>query len=129
MMGKWMIEADFPIPLSLSLSLSFQGHKSPITSMCFSENGYYLSTTSSDANEGVKLWDLRKLQNFHTIDVSDQASGQKFGKKPPGVFAQFDKSGAFLAVGCGKSVQVRRQHAFSTLILLFFSLSLFRSKK
>jgi len=85
---------------------TFQGHKSPITSMCFSENGYYLSTTSSDANEGVKLWDLRKLQNFHTIDVSDQASGQKFGKKPPGVFAQFDKSGAFLAVGCGKSVQV-----------------------
>ncbi len=85
---------------------TFQGHKSAIASVSFSENGYYLATTSVDAEEGVKLWDLRKLQNFHTIDVRGQASGQKFGKKAPGVFAQFDSSGAFLAVGCGKSAQI-----------------------
>ena len=34
--------------------------------MSFSENGYYLATTADD---GVKLWDLRKLKNFKSIEA------------------------------------------------------------
>ena len=39
------------------------GHKGPVHSMSFSENGYYLATAADD---GVKLWDLRKLKNFQS---------------------------------------------------------------
>ena len=34
--------------------------------MSFSENGYYLATAAED---GVKLWDLRKLKNFKSLDA------------------------------------------------------------
>lgn len=34
--------------------------------MSFSENGYYLATAADD---GVKLWDLRKLKNFKSLDA------------------------------------------------------------
>lgn len=36
----------------------FEGHKGPVTSLSFSENGYYLATAAGD---GVKLW-VRALQ-------------------------------------------------------------------
>lgn len=42
----------------------FEGHKGPVSGLCFSENGYYLATAADD---GVKLWDLRKLKNFRTL--------------------------------------------------------------
>ena len=45
---------------------SFTGHKGAVHSMSFSENGYYLATTADD---GVKLWDLRKLKNFKSIEA------------------------------------------------------------
>lgn len=40
---------------------SFDGHAAPVTSLSFSENGYYLASAAADC---VKLWDLRKLKNF-----------------------------------------------------------------
>ena len=39
--------------------------------MSFSENGYYLATTADD---GVKLWDLRKLKNFKSIEAVSEDS-------------------------------------------------------
>ena len=42
----------------------FEGHKGPVSGLCFSENGYFLATAAAD---GVKLWDLRKLKNFRTL--------------------------------------------------------------
>lgn len=59
----------------------FEGHTGPITSLSFSENGYYLATSAAD---GVKLWDLRKLKNFRTLEG---AVGE----------AAFDLSGLYLA--------------------------------
>lgn len=85
---------------------TMQGHKGSVTSLCFSENGFYMSTASADHAEGVKIWDLRKLQNVHTIDLGPLTSGQKFGKKPPKVVTTFDSTGAYLGVGCGGAVQV-----------------------
>ena len=43
---------------------SFEGHANPIRHVSFSENGYQMATTSSEA---VKLWDLRKLRNLETL--------------------------------------------------------------
>lgn len=40
-----------------------------VTSISFSENGYYLATAAGDS---VKLWDLRKLKNIKTIEPYDK---------------------------------------------------------
>ena len=61
-----------------------EGHVGAVTSMSFSENGYYLATCAQD---GVKLWDLRKLKNFKSVE----AAGVKC--------VRFDLSGHYLAVG------------------------------
>jgi len=45
---------------------TFKGHSGKVSALAFSENGYYLA--SGDETGVVKLWDLRKLQNFHTIE-------------------------------------------------------------
>jgi pre-mRNA-processing factor 19 len=74
--------------------LAHEGHK--ISSIGFSENGYYLAT-SSDSQGLVKLWDLRKLSNFHTIDLS--AHGVSGVTK-----VAFDFSAQYLGVAAGSSV-------------------------
>ena len=61
-----------------------EGHVGAVTSMSFSENGYYLATCAQD---GVKLWDLRKLKNFKSVEAA--------GVRCVG----FDRSGHYLAVG------------------------------
>lgn len=38
---------------------TFEGHAGSISSLSFSENGYYLATGDDSAN--VKIWDLRKV--------------------------------------------------------------------
>ncbi|CAL5224503.1 g7199 [Coccomyxa viridis] len=67
---------------------SLSAHTGPVHSMCFSENGYYLATAADD---GVKLWDLRKLKNFQSLDAPSM------GGSPTA--ARFDLSGLYLAVG------------------------------
>mmetsp|Transcript_12785 Transcript_12785/g.32935 ORF Transcript_12785/g.32935 Transcript_12785/m.32935 type:complete len:502 (+) Transcript_12785:196-1701(+) len=65
----------------------FDSHIGPITSLSFSENGYYLATSASD---GVKLWDLRKLKNFKTLTPFEDSVT---------TCCSFDKSGNWLGVG------------------------------
>ena len=48
---------------------SFDGHTEAITSISFSENGYYLATAAKDST--VKLWDLRKLKNLKTLSFDE----------------------------------------------------------
>jgi len=74
---------------------SFPGHAGTVTSLCFSENGYHLA--SSDDTGVVKLWDLRKLNNFHTINAVQE--GVAVNK------LSFDLSGSYLAVA-GDAVRV-----------------------
>ena len=64
----------------------FEGHKGPVTSLSFSENGYYLATAAGD---GVKLWDLRKLRNFRTFTPYETGIAHA---------VSFDYSGLYLAV-------------------------------
>lgn len=49
--------------------------------------GYYLATAAEDAV--VKLWDLRKLKNFKTIQLDDKYEVRSLC---------FDQSGSYLAV-------------------------------
>jgi len=67
---------------------SFDSHSMDVTSMSFSENGYYLATGSADAT--VKIWDLRKLKNLVSLHTSQHT---------PVSSVRFDYSGQFLAVG------------------------------
>ena len=69
-----------------------EGHTGPVTSMCFSENGYYLATAAED---GAKVWDLRKLK-----EVTSFAGGNKHNA------VVFDHSGYFLAVSSGSEISV-----------------------
>ena len=57
-------------PLQQQNVANFEGHSGPISAMSFSENGYYLATAAEDAC--VKLWDLRKLKNFKTIQLDKE---------------------------------------------------------
>lgn len=65
----------------------FIGHSGAITTISFSENGYYLATAADDAC--VKLWDLRKLKNFKTLQLDEGYQIKDLC---------FDQSGTYLAV-------------------------------
>jgi pre-mRNA-processing factor 19 len=69
---------------SSKVAAKVEGHVGAVRSMSFSENGYYLATCAED---GVKLWDLRKLKNFKSFEAA--------GVRCVG----FDHSGHYLAVG------------------------------
>jgi len=82
---------------------NFESHTAAVTSLAFSENGYYLATGSVDTT--VKVWDLRKLKNIHTI-AEDGAT--------PITSVAFDFSGQFLAVG-GAGVRVYESKGWGTV--------------
>lgn len=67
---------------------NFPGHVGGISAISFSENGYYLATAAS-SDSCVKLWDLRKLKNFKTIQLEDGYEVKDLC---------FDQSGTYLAV-------------------------------
>jgi len=73
---------------------NFPGHAGQISALSFSENGYYLATAADDSC--VKLWDLRKLKNFKTLQLEDGYEVRDLC---------FDSSGTYLAVA-GSDVRV-----------------------
>ena len=62
--------------------------------VCISYLGYYLATAADDSC--VKLWDLRKLKNFKTLQLEDGYEVRDLC---------FDSSGTYLAVA-GSDVRV-----------------------
>ncbi|CAN0904866.1 Pre-mRNA-processing factor 19 [Linum grandiflorum] len=72
----------------------FEGHAGPVTAISFSENGYFLATAARDS---VKLWDLRKLKNFRTLNLYDEDT--------PTNSVVFDHSGSYLGVA-GSDIRV-----------------------
>lgn len=75
------------IDLQKKTNLIILGHAGAITSISFSENGYYLATAADDAM--VKIWDLRKLKNFKTLQLDEGYQIKDLC---------FDQSGTYLAV-------------------------------
>ena len=84
---------------------SHQGH---ITSLAFSENGYYFATASSQSPT-VKIWDLRKLARVHEINVPEASQV---------VRVQFDQSGQYLGVASEKAVRVYLNKKWTELVHL-----------
>ncbi|KAG6764593.1 hypothetical protein POTOM_032069 [Populus tomentosa] len=72
----------------------FEGHVGPVTAISFSENGYFLATAAHDS---VKLWDLRKLKNFRTLNLYDSDT--------PTNSVEFDHSGSYLGIA-GSDIRV-----------------------
>ncbi|KAI9599072.1 WD40-repeat-containing domain protein [Syncephalis fuscata] len=68
---------------------NFAGHQGSVGSLAFSENGYVLASADT-AQSVVKLWDLRKLDNYATIELPD---GYKVNT------LSWDYSGQYLGVG------------------------------
>ncbi|KAG4306053.1 hypothetical protein PORY_000041 [Pneumocystis oryctolagi] len=66
---------------------NFESHKGTITSLCFSENGYWLSVASSQ-DPHAHIWDLRNNTQTHFLNVSGTI-----------VSLLWDYSGQFLAIG------------------------------
>ena len=84
----------------LAASLKDQ-HTSGLTAFAFSENGFHCA--SGDVGGVVKLWDLRKLTAFQTLQPQ-AAEGDKAG---PIVSAlAFDDSSSYLAVASGSRVVI-----------------------
>jgi pre-mRNA-processing factor 19 len=73
---------------SRAVVAALDSHQGAISCLAFSENGFYMATGAADAT--VKLWDLRKTKNFHTITP---AAGGTISS------VQFDYTGTFLTVG------------------------------
>ncbi|KAJ1535956.1 E3 ubiquitin-protein ligase prp19, partial [Cladochytrium tenue] len=74
-------------------------HVGRVCSLGFSENGYYLAT-AADGHGLVRLWDLRKLSNFHTISALETDGARAVVK------TAFDPSAQFLAVASSKEIRI-----------------------
>lgn len=88
---------------------SFAGHAAgPIRSLSFSENGYGLASVATQSNM-IKLWDLRKLSNYHSLSLPDGYEAQ---------LVRWDPSAQFLAV-VGTDVRVWQNKAWDEPLLVF----------
>ncbi|TYZ58601.1 hypothetical protein PybrP1_011430 [[Pythium] brassicae (nom. inval.)] len=88
---------------SLANVATFDGHAAPVSSLCFSENGYQLA---SGAHDGVvKFWDLRKLKSYCELDLN-AAVRKKIGSVHE---VSYDASGTHLAVAVGAHVAVLKE--------------------
>lgn len=76
---------------------TFTGHTQSVSALCFSENGYHLA--SADFSGVVKLWDLRKLQNYDNIQLADQDNLNIHD-------VQYDSSASYLAIAGGTRISL-----------------------
>lgn len=73
----------------------FEGHTDGVTSISFSDNGYFMASSSKDGS--VRIWDLRKLKCRETIPLVEGAAVNS---------VQFDGSGTYLAASAGNDVKI-----------------------
>lgn len=83
--------------------VTFQEHEGPVKGLSFSENGYLLA---SIADEGAKIWDLRKMKSVKDIEFRE-----------PKCTIAFDYSGLYLAlVGRGSFRVVAPKRDYENLL-------------
>jgi pre-mRNA-processing factor 19 len=71
---------------TLSLATEFPAGTSSVVSVAFSENGYHFAATY-EADSFCKFWDLRKLAELYTLELSS-----------PATRVRFDHSGKYVGV-------------------------------
>jgi len=74
---------------------AFEGHTDAVTSISFSDNGYYMASGSKDGT--ARIWDLRKLRCKDTLQLAQDQPVQ---------CVEFDNSGSYLAASCGNDIQI-----------------------
>jgi pre-mRNA-processing factor 19 len=88
---------------SQQVAAKLDKHKASTTHLSFSENGYYLASSSSD--NSVKIWDLRKLDCIQSLEFASSVRT-----------AVFDYSGVYLGVGCDDgSVNIYQSKVWTSL--------------
>lgn len=80
---------------AVSMVETLRGHNGPISTLDFSENGYYLAVAASNTSgpTEVKVWDLRKIAVAGVISLPDE-----YTSAGPVRAVRFDPSANFLAV-------------------------------
>ncbi|EMR10320.1 hypothetical protein PNEG_01576 [Pneumocystis murina B123] len=71
---------------------NFDSHKGSITSLCFSENGYWLSVSSAQDSR-VHIWDLRNNTQTQFLQATDSI-----------LSLNWDYTGQYLAIGSPKTI-------------------------
>ncbi|KAJ8326406.1 hypothetical protein BDV3_005937 [Batrachochytrium dendrobatidis] len=85
---------------TLTKAHTFTGHlDGTITSIAFSENGYYLASTS-DKETCVRFWDLRKLTNFYTLELGPIEGVTGIAR------VRFDHSGQYVGICVGNELRI-----------------------
>lgn len=90
------------------LAANIDSHSSPITSLSFSENGYYLAT-ASNTDPTVNVVDLRKLEKDNYI------TSWKLPEDNVVSHVKFDESAQFLTVA-GTDLRVYKNKSFDELL-------------
>jgi pre-mRNA-processing factor 19 len=88
-------------------------HIGGLTALAFSDNGFHAA--SAEASGAIKLWDLRKLANIHTIQCA-ALEGDKAGALVSSL--SFDGSASFLAAAVGSRVAVYAAKSWEEIIQL-----------
>jgi pre-mRNA-processing factor 19 len=103
-----------------STAITFEGHVGAVSSMNFSENGYYLAS-SSLGEEIVRVWDLRKCACLAEIPI-ELSSKSTPGKKKVGETkvgkVEFNYSGSYLGVAVGSEIRVFANKTWKELVNL-----------
>ncbi|WVR05916.1 hypothetical protein IAU60_002942 [Kwoniella sp. DSM 27419] len=90
---------------STSLAASLSSHTQAVTSLSFSENGYYLAT-AAQGSPSVKIFDLRKLDVLATWDLPTENTVSE---------VRFDPSAQFLTVS-GTDLRVYANKTWDELL-------------
>ncbi|OMJ23856.1 Pre-mRNA-processing factor 19 [Smittium culicis] len=88
-----------------------------VSSLNFSENGYYLAAACNDI---VQILDLRKKSAIHTIQLSIPSPGsesQPWASTSVVNSVQFDRSGSYLAIA-GEDTRIYKSKAWTELLVV-----------
>ncbi|WVQ85386.1 hypothetical protein IAT38_007551 [Cryptococcus sp. DSM 104549] len=91
---------------AVSLAASLASHDSDVTTLSFSENGYFLATASSVGAPNVKIFDLRKLDVVSSWSLPSENTISE---------VRFDPSAQFLSVA-GTDLRVYQNKTWEELL-------------
>jgi len=92
--------------------VTFPAHEGPVNALAFSENGYYLATCAQD---GVKVWDLRKVAKQGAQATAVKHLGADGGEATD---VTFDQSGTYIGFANGNAIRVHHTKTWDEVVAL-----------